>query len=236
MTRFAIRVARSSAAFLFCAVLAGSAFAAPPARVALVYELTRNGQPLADLVEVLEHGAGAYAIVSEAKGKGALAALPLGLFRRESRGEVTAAGLRPSYFRDQRGGRLAIAELDWAAGELVTEFRGRREVRPLEGPMHDRLTLVYNFAFLAPPEGEIHVRATDGRGVSDYRYVVVGRESIDVGAGRFDAMKLARVREAGDERETVIWLAADRHRLPLRILVVEADGTRMDQTLERIQD
>lgn len=219
-----------------CVAAAAAAWAAPPARVALVYELAHNGQPFADLVETLEHGNGAYAIVSEARTKGALAGIPLGLFRRESRGDVTAQGLRPAVFRDQRGARLAEARLDWQARELVTTFRGRTETRPLEGPMHDRLTLVYNFAFAPLPEGEFMVRSTDGRGVSEHHYAVAGREVIGVGAGSFATVKLVRVREAGSKRESAVWLAAERHWLPVRILVIEGDGTRTDQTLLRIED
>lgn len=223
-------------AALALAAAAQAASAAPPARIALVYDLARDGQPIAEVVETLEHGEGRYSIVSEAKGKGVLAALPLGVFRRESRGEVTAAGLQPSGFREQRPGRVSVATLDWSAGELVTESRGRSEVHPLDGPTHDRLTQLYNFGFVPPPAGgEIAMRVTDGRGVSEQHYVVARREAVDVGAGRFDALRLERVHEPGDRRETVVWLAVERDYLPVRILLVDRDGARMDQTLQRME-
>ncbi len=221
---------------LAAAASASAAWAAPPARVVLVFELVRDGQPLADVVETLEHGAGRYAIVSEARPKGVLAALPLGAFRRESRGEVTAGGLRPETFREQRGARHAAASFDWDARELVTEFRGRAETHPLDGPVHDRLSQLYAFAFAAAPSGEVTMRVTDGRGLSAQRYVVAAREPLATAAGTFDALRLERVHEPGDPRSTVVWLAPERHYLPVRVLLVERDGARLDQTLARLED
>jgi hypothetical protein len=236
MSGVALRLPLVMTAALFFAAAAAAASAAPPARVVLVYELARDGQPVADVIETLEHGAGRYAIVSEAKAKGVLAAMPLGAFRRESRGEVTAAGLRPEAFREQRGGRLAVASFDWSAGELVTESRGRAETHRLDALVHDRLTQLYAFAFTAPPAGEVTMRVTDGRGVSVQRYVVAARESLATSAGSFDAVRLERIHEPGDARATVVWLAVQRHYLPVRVLLVERDGARLDQTLARLED
>jgi hypothetical protein len=212
------------------------AFAVPPARVALVYELVREGTPIAEVTEVVEHADGRYTIASEAKGKGLLAALPLGTFRRDSSGEVTPDGLRPAVYRDQRGGRIAIATFDWPARTVSTEFRGQTENHPIEGAVHDRLTQIYTFAFSGVPEREITMRVTDGRGVSDQRFAVAGRERVTLRAGAFETLRIERVREPGDRREAIVWLALERDYLPVRVLIVERDGARFDQTLERIGD
>jgi hypothetical protein len=210
--------------------------AAPPARVTLVYGLQRDGQPIAEVTEILDHRNGRYELTSEAKGRGVLAALPLGPFRRESRGEVTSDGLRPEAFREQRGGRVAEAAFDWGARTLITTYRNRAETHALEGATHDRLTQVYTFAFAPPPDAPFDMRVTDGRGVSEQRYAVVGREALSVPAGRFETLRLERVREPGEARETAVWLAVQRHYLPVRVLVVERDGARTDQVLERVGD
>jgi len=219
------------------AALAHAAHAVPPARVALVYELVREGTPIAEVTEVVEHADGRYTIASEAKGKGLLAALPLGAFRRDSAGDVTAWGLRPASFRDQRGGRIAVATFDWPAGTMTTEFRGQTASHPIEGPVHDRLTQLYTFAFAGLPQGEFAMHVTDGRGLSEQRFTVAGRERVTLRGGTFDAVRIERVREQPDDRrEVVVWLAADRDYLPVRVLIVERDGARFDQTLERIGD
>lgn len=233
----ALHETRRHAAFAAAfGALPNAAPAVPPARVALVYELVREGTPIAEVTEVVEHADGRYTIASEAKGKGVLAALPLGTFRRDSAGTVTQEGLRPSVYRDQRGGRIAVATFDWPARTLVTEFRGQAENHPLDGAAHDRLTQLYTFAFAGAPAGEIAMRVTDGRGVSDQRFAVAGRERVTLRAGAFDTVRLERVREPGDRREAIVWLAVERDYLPVRVLIVERDGARFDQTLERIGD
>src|SRR6267142_2262566 len=61
---------------------------------------------------------------------------------------------------------------------------------------------------------------------------VVGRERVRVPAGEFDAVKLAR---RGEDRESAeFWLAAERNYIPVRLLVVEKDGTRYEQVATRI--
>jgi hypothetical protein len=234
MTRWSL--VRRAAGLAAGLLLAGAVFAAPPPRLTLVYDLARNGEPFAELSETLQQEGGTYSIVSEAKGKGALAVLPLGLFRRESRGAVRPEGLRPDYFRDQRGARIAVASFDWESKRLTTEFRGRVEEWPLDGPVHDRLTLAYTFAFIGLPTSEVQAVVTDGAGLSAYRYAVGQPETLATTAGRFDTLRLDKIRDPGDERETAIWLARDRYFLPVRILIIERDGTRLDQTLVRLSN
>jgi hypothetical protein len=63
----------------------------------------------------------------------------------------------------------------------------------------------------------------DGKGLSRHDYKVVGRERIRTPAGKFDPVKVAR---QSDDRETAeLWFAAERAFIPVRLLVVEKDGT-----------
>ena len=51
-------------------------------------------------------------------------------------------------------------------------------------------------------------------------------------AGEFTAIKASR---QGEDRETAeLWLAAERNYIPVRLLVVERDGTRYEQNATRI--
>jgi hypothetical protein len=45
-----------------------------------------------------------------------------------------------------------------------------------------------------------------------------------------------KVRDGPDDKSTDIWFAAEHDFLPVRILVVEKDGTRSDQVVTRIGD
>ena len=71
-----------------------------------------------------------------------------------------------------------------------------------------------------------------GKGLSRHVYKLAGRERIKIPAGEFDAIKATR---QGEERESAeLWLAAERNYVPVRLLVVEKDGTRYDQVAIRI--
>ena len=47
-------------------------------------------------------------------------------------------------------------------------------------------------------------------------------------------MRLVKQRENKDDKETEIWFASSRDYLPVRILVIEKNGVRIDQVLTRI--
>ena len=73
---------------------------------------------------------------------------------------------------------------------------------------------------------------TDGRVVASLVTLeVAGREPLKVPAGDFDALRLVKRDEDG--RTTQIWLDPTRSFLPLRVLVVHKDGTRVDQVATR---
>lgn len=225
-----MRRAIRSSFLLISAAATLSAQAVPPARVEVAYELSRNGDAIADVVERLEHAAGSYELTETSRGRGIYALR--GAIKRTSRGAVVADGLRPHEFVDERIGRgVTRAQFDWKAGRLTLESRGQTQQVPLPGQAQDRLSYVFNFAFRPPLRAPLTVHLTDGRGLSTHVYQPAGRERVKTPAGEFDAIKLTR---RSEERSAEIWLAADRDYLPVRMAVVEKDGTRLEQVATRI--
>ena len=196
-----------------------AAAAAPPQRVEIGYEIARNGAVVAEVSERLEHDGRSYRLSETWKGRGAFALR--GEAKRTSRGTVGADGLRPLEFEDQRSGRdPRRVQFDPAANTPTLQRQ-------------DRLSFIWTFAF-APPAATAAVSVADGRNVTAYVYQAAGRERVKTPAGEFDALKLVRRRVGPQDRATEIWLAADRHYLPVRILVTDKDGTRIDQVAVRI--
>jgi len=195
--------------------IATAAQPAPPQRVEIVYELARNGTSVAEVIERLEHDQRQYRVEQSWKGKGVFALR--GDARRMSRGSIAKDGLRPAEFEDRRPGRDPVrAEFDAQAAGPALERQ-------------DRLSFIWNFVFF-PPSGEVTVKVADGRGVSTHVYRAAGKERVRVPAGEFHALKLVRK----GERLTELWLATDRSNLPVKILVTEKDGTRLEQSAVRI--
>jgi hypothetical protein len=195
-----------------------AAQAAPPKKAEIVYELGRNGKVLAEVTHRLEHNGKTYKLTENVRGKGVLALK--GDIVRSSRGAIAADGLRPRHFEDQRSGRDTLkADFDPAA-KLPTLKQ------------QDQLSMVWTFAF-APPPKEVGVSVADGKRVSEYVYQPAGRERVKTPAGEFDALKFVKKRDSAEDKATEIWIAADR-RIPVRVLIVDTDGTRLDQVASRI--
>lgn|SRR6185369_15987174 len=198
---------------------ATSVLAAPPQRVEITYEVNRNGVALAEVTHHLEHDGRTYKLTEKWKGKGFLA-LKLDA-TRTSEGVVAADGLRPREFEEKRSGR----------DTLHVDFDPVAKVATLQ--QQDQLSLGWSFAF-APPSKEVSVSVADGKRVSHYVYQPAGRERVKTPAGEFNALKFVKKREHAEDKVTEIWFAPERQNLPVRLLIVDKEGTRVDQVASKI--
>jgi hypothetical protein len=221
---------------LACLLAAVPVLGAPPKAVTLHYDMSRNGMVMVEVTERIEHDGSRYLITYEAKGKGIYSLLRSGVARRSSRGTIGGDGLRPIEFRDRRGDNPeALARFDWTRRTVQQGVEGKLDSQPMTERLQDRLSFVWNFSFVAPPGKEITATLADGHGLSVFRYANQGTETLKTAAGDIEALRLVKQRAPGDERATEIWLAVRHHFLPVRILVTEKDGTRLDQLLTRIE-
>lgn len=208
-----------------------AAQAAPPGRVEIAYQVLHNGGPLAEVKHVLEHDGRTYRLSETWNGNGLLALL--GEVRRSSRGEVTAQGLRPLEYQDQRPRRdTAYARFSWREQTLTLQFRDGPQAQPMPPHAQDRLSFLFATAFRVPGRGPLEYYVADGKGVAHYVLDVAGRERLSVPAGEFEGLRLVKREDGG--RSTQIWLDPARSYLPLRVLVVQKDGSRIDQVAARI--
>ena len=198
---------------------ASAAMAAPPQRVEIGYQLARDGTVLADVSQQLEHDGRTYRLSETWKGKGIYGLRGEGL--RSSQGAVAADGLRPQKFEDKRPGKdTQRAEFDPSAKTPTLQRQ-------------DQLSFIWTLAF-APPRDLVTVSVADGKRVTSYTYKVAGRERVMTPAGEFDALKLVKQKNDPQDKVTEIWLAVDRRYIPVRILVIDKDGARLDQVAVRI--
>lgn len=235
MRNFLLLISRAGLALLAPFATMAATLAAPPQKVEVVYDVSRNGMVLGEVTERLEHGDGKYELLETTKGRGFLAAL--GTIRRSSRGTVVAAGLRPAEFLDERTGRqTARATFDWDAKTLTMQFRGGPEVQPLPPNSQDRLSFLLTLAFAPPGTQPVNMSVADGGSVSHYVFAVVGRERVKIPAGEFDTLKIARVKDSPeDHRSTEIWLAPEQGHILVRMLITDTkDGTQIDQVATKI--
>ena len=226
-------------AFVAAGLFAGACAAQPPHKVSLSYDVSYNGIVAAEMIEVLEHDGKHFSLTSEGRGKGIGALLYRGAAKRTCRGEITNAGLRPLEYRDQRGDKPAnVAHFDWVRKTLTQEHDGKNETTDMVLPLQDRLSFLYNYAFQTAPDlkpgKEIKITLTDGKGLTQFQYNVAGSELLKTPAGELETIRLVKQRDSKEDRGTEIWFASGRDYLPVRVLLIEKDGVRIDQVLTHI--
>ena len=209
------------------------ALAAPPHKVEIAYDLLRNGVPLGAVTSRLEWSGTSYSVTEQVRGRGAFARS--GEASRSSKGNVTREGLRPLEFEDRRTGRnSARAGFDWSAKTLTLKYKGEPSTQPLPAAAHDQLSYLYSFAFKQPGSQPFTVNVSDGRGISAHVYRAAGRERLKTAAGEFETLRIVRHKEAPGDRGAELWLAVDRYFLPVRIVLTEKQGVRLEQTAVRV--
>lgn len=212
--------------------VAGAAAAEPPPRIELTFTLTRNGSTMAEVTERLEYSAGNYHLTETWKGKGFYALL--GSARRQSIGTIENGILRPREFFDERSGRdTARAWFDWKKQTLTMQYKGNKGVEPLPPNAQDRLSFLFALSLLPGSQSDsVSYSIADGKGLSRHTYKLAGRERVKTPVGEFDAVKA--VRQGNDRESAEVWLAPQYSYIPIRLVVIDKDGTRLEQIPTRI--
>lgn len=172
-----------------------------------------------------------YTVISVAEATGLAGLFYRGRFVQTSRGRITSRGLQPEEFWDQRGDKHSSAHFDSAHGLLtLTPANGVSRHFDYAGEVQDAVSLFFQFALTAPPQnGYAACHVFTGKSVREYRYEVRGEPMLETELGALRTLHLARV-TAGEGRFEV-WLAADRHYLPVRVLRSDDKGHEVELKL-----
>lgn len=204
-----------------------------PKRIQATYEVTKNGQPFAKVHEQFVVTDNAYKIESVTKGIGVYALF--GERQLTSVGEVTAQGLKPTRFELQQGDnakKSLLADFDWAKKNLTMTVKGKAKAASLEQGTQDLASYAYQFMFLpAPLKDAVTVTLTTGKKLNHYQYKINPELEVINSAGvQYKALHL--VPPAQNKSETKeLWLAVEHYYVPVRILMVDDNEQKLEQTL-----
>ncbi len=220
---------------LFSCLCLNAAAGELPQRVTIIFDVNRGIFGLGTGTEVLETDGKSYSIVSQTHPTGIAALIPKARIRRESRGMITSQGLRPQQFLDQRGkDEPAVAKFDWETKLITFEREGKAQSEALPNITYDRLCIAYNFVFHQPQGEDFQFSMTDGKRLSEYRYVLVGKEILKTPMGEVQTVHWTKQREKETDRGADLWLATDQYFLPVRIVFTDKDGSRYEQVATQI--
>ena len=199
-------------------------------RFELRYGLARGEQTLLWINDG-EH----YTITSVASATGLAGMFYRGRFVQTSRGRITPRGLMPEEFWDQRGDKRSSARFDVASNTVtLSPAHGAPRHFTYQGDVQDALSLFFQLALTAPPpDGQLAYTVFNGKKLRNYRYDVRGEEMVETALGVLRALHLERAAD-GDGRFE-IWLAVDRHYLPLRVRQSDGKGNAMELVVRSIE-
>lgn len=226
------------AAALAVSLSAAAAAPAPPQTVFASYDVLWNGSRVAVMNETFELKDGAYRIVSESRAVGLLALFAREPLRLESSGRVIASGLQPRRFEGKRGDddpRRARADFDWTTGQLTLTRDSATERLKLPPNTQDLASLMYQFMFLDLGNRErIEVAMTNGRKLNQHWYTVRAGVEIDTAFGPMKTLHLVK-QHRPDESGAEIWLAPQHRQLPVRMAVLDEDGSRVEHVMTKFE-
>jgi hypothetical protein len=231
-----MKILRALAVAVLWGALAGAA-SPPPQSVSVSYDVYTRGLHIATMNETYEAKGTEYRLVSETRAVGLV-----GLFRSESvrfvsEGNVTRAGLQPRSFEGKRRDndpKGVRGELDWAAGRLTIHHHGTTETMPLPPGTQDRLSVLYQFMFIAPDKAQkLEIPMTNGRKLYRYRYSVEPGVELDTALGKIATVYLVKERKP-EESAVELWLSPQHRYLPVKMVVVERNGSRYEQLITRL--
>ncbi|MHB1074916.1 DUF3108 domain-containing protein [Thiobacillus sp.] len=221
---------------LAAALVAGSAQAAGPSQMNVVYDLYRNGIKLGQVTDTFTRNGTRYVLTSETRASGPLKMLWPGNIHLESTGVVTPKGLRPMQFQHARSdapNKLATARLDWKQRNITYQYKGEsRRVEGLQDGTQDQLSQLYQFMFAPGLPTDYILQVVSGRDLNDYHYMRSDGGSIQTPLGAMATRQYQRITQKPDEKSITVWVAPARNNLPVQIRVSE-DGVTIEQRLVR---
>jgi len=201
------------------------------------YDVLKGNIKIATITETYTRKQGGYHIESTTKAVGLLAMVKPETIRVTSEGTLTANGLRPLTFIQERKldtERNTRADFDWKTHHITLTDRSGKRTLPLLAGTQDRLSAMYQFMF-APLQNatELNFNMTNGSKVDEYSYRITPDQSGTVPLGTFKAFYIANLPQAGENR-TEIWLAMEHGNFPYKMTITESDGGKLTQVLTQI--
>lgn len=159
--------------------------------------------------------------------------------REVSRFCIRDGVLRPSHFEyrnDRREKDNFTLDFDWAARKVKSLKRGVLTERELPAAAWDRFSLqmavrewVRRHAGSAKTEpAEFHM--VDDDRIVAYKFAVIGPETVEVPAGRFETVRVERIDRP--DKSLRIWLAPSRDWLAVKIEHIEDGKTQLRMQLK----
>lgn len=205
------------------------------ATIEYVVSIGQGGAPLGRATHEWRRKGSAYSIQAVTETTGLAALIRRIAIRQTSAGALGPDGLIPNEYRYERNGELTeSAVFDWSRLRLSMTSKGRVREEPLSPGSQDLLSQIYQLALLRAQDRPPAMAITNGKRYRRYTFELVGAEKLDTMMGELRAVHF-RTQGPQDEQSTEVWIAPERHNLPVRIRHRDRKGAIYDQLVDRIR-
>lgn len=229
---------------LMC-VLPASAVAAPvgerveawpnSGRIVFRVYYGNDGLRLGQTVHEWSHDAQRYQMRSLVETAGLAALIKRFRLEQKSEGTVGAKGLKPRLFTaDQRGKPFQSARFDWSAGRVFIDRGDSTREAKIEVGDQDVLSIMHQLPRLSLAGIERKLTLINNKAASVSELKDLGVETVELPLGTLRTRHLA-VKSLDGGVSLDLWLALDRHLLPVRVRMTDRKGEVLDQQAERIE-
>jgi hypothetical protein len=218
-------------------LLGGDVAASMPPDFKASYEVTRGSMKIGNsTIELTTGSNGAYTYKSRSWPVRWVAWFLKDKLNETSKGKITRNGIRPDSYHYQRTGgsteREAKLAFNWDAMSVENNVEDSRWKMEIPSGTLDKLASQLGMMYaLANGETDINFNIADGGKLKEYRFKVVGEETLELPAGTYRTIKITKLRD-NNKRETYIWCAPELHYLPVRIWQREKDDSEYQSDLE----
>ena len=153
-----------------------------------------------------------------------------------SHGHIIDGQVRPDRYHYRRSGgsreREAILSFDWDNMTVENNVQDSPWKMDIPQGTLDKLVAQLGMMFaLGKGKSEVTFNIADGGKLKEYRFKVLGHETLELPAGTFKTVKITKLRK-NKKRETYFWCAPELNYLPVRIWQREKDEAIYQSDLE----
>ena len=217
-----------------CALLAGNLHAQTrPTQIIAHYKIHKSGILIGTVEERFTRNGDSYKIVSETHTAGVLKWLLNDQVTLSSEGRIGSNGLEPTRYELRRHNdptRNISALFEYGRNQIVSSHHNKTESFVLPPGTQDRISAMYQFVFVAPLTPVVSIWMSQGKEAEQYHYRKQGEPVIKIGDIAYSTVHYARETKPGGS-QAQLWLAKDRHYLPVRIVFEDSRGISLEQTL-----
>lgn len=207
-----------------------------PASGTIVFDVHygADGLRLGKTVHEWSHKDSAYTMRSMVQTAGLARLIKDFRLEQRSEGRVGPKGLTPQRFTaDQKGKPFQSARFDWKAGRVFIDRGDSKREADIKPGDQDVLSIMHQLPRLPLEAIDRNVTLVNNKAASKSVIEDKGEEMLDLPIGKLRTRHLW-VKSLNNEVSLDLWLAIDRHMLPVRVLLTDRKGEILDQQAESI--